>query len=549
MKKIKYKIKIGAGIVFFLLFAISVSATITINDTSLINTVNGFIMDFDDNWININNITIDENITAKNVTVTGNYFGGNVANWDTAYTERGSQIAGGNLSWSGGQLHAVGGSDGFYNNTKIWNSNGRYWAVSDSNLQTAINDLGTSNGVIYLPANTTITISEEIRIDDMNNITLKGNGCIFKMADGFYDTSTYLYMMNIGNSQDIIIDGLVFEQNSGEQPGRDTVGLIIEDGSDRILIENCLFNDSKDGDITISINEDMDSRGTVNLHNCHFRNFGGGTSAYSVYASNLKRLSVDQCYWSNYNISGTPQCFYLDGGNDTSYSIDNCGGENIYIFASVRFGYASFTSCLINNSYMGIISGSGSYQSDTFVTIDHCYFTNNKGGSGGGLDTCCIWVHNGQMHIHDSYITGDAPYNYYGILLEDRDIWSTTRNCLIEGCYIGNFSYGVYISGTAGNHTIRNCDLSDCITHGIGSIGNSFPCNYYDCYFNGLDQIYDTDSCLFNKCNLENISFIPVLNDSPYEVPFAGCTYYDDTEDKLYIYDGSAWDYVTVTDG
>lgn len=546
MKMFKFRTKIEVVTVVFLIFtaiiSASISASVTINDRGLTTSSSDFNLDFDDN-----NMTV-ENISAGNITVSGDYTGGNVANWNTAYTERGSQIAGDNLSWSGGQLHAVGGVDGFYNVTRIWNSNGNNWTATATNLQTAINDLGY-NGVVYLPGNTTLTVTEEIRIDNMNNITIIGYGCTLKMCDDFYDSSTYLYMMSIGNSQDIILDGIIFEGNSGQQPGRDTVSIIVEDGSDRILIENCLFNDSKDGDITISIGNNGNGKGTVNLNNCHFTNFGGGTSAYSVYASSLNRLNVNQCHWTNYNTSGTPQCMYLDGGNDTSYTIDGCTAENIYVFASVRFGYAVFTNCLINQSVMGVISGAGSYESDVFTVVDHCYFTNNIGGSGGGLDTTCIWVHNGRIKVRDSYFTGDAPYNYYGILLEDNDSFSPTRNCLIDGCYFGNYSYGVMISGTTGNHTICNCHFEDCINYGIRSESNIYSSVYYDCYFGDVTEIYELDNCLYNKIGLDNISYIPVSDTSPYSNPYAGCMYYDDTEDKLYIYDGSVWDYVTVTDG
>ena len=75
MKKIKMRTKIEASVIALLLFAISVSATVTITNTSLTTDDSDFRLAFDGNWANLNNITID-NISAGNVTVSGNYYGG-----------------------------------------------------------------------------------------------------------------------------------------------------------------------------------------------------------------------------------------------------------------------------------------------------------------------------------------------------------------------------------------------------------------------------------------------------------------------------------------
>jgi len=75
MKKIKMRTKIEVSVIVLLLLVISVSATVTVTNTSLTTDDSSFRLDFDNNWIDLNNMTID-NISAGNVTVSGNFYGG-----------------------------------------------------------------------------------------------------------------------------------------------------------------------------------------------------------------------------------------------------------------------------------------------------------------------------------------------------------------------------------------------------------------------------------------------------------------------------------------
>jgi len=63
--------------------------------------------------------------------------------------------------------------------TFIRNSNGKYWAATDANIQLALDDIGTDNkGEVILPGNTAIEISTTITIP--RNVTLDLQSCVLK---------------------------------------------------------------------------------------------------------------------------------------------------------------------------------------------------------------------------------------------------------------------------------------------------------------------------------------------------------------------------------
>lgn len=78
--------------------------------------------------------------------------------------------------------------------TFIRNSNGNYWSATGANIQTAIDNLGIvapinsgyggTHGYVWLPGNTSITVSSTINIKD--HITLDMQGCEIK-PDGDFD--------------------------------------------------------------------------------------------------------------------------------------------------------------------------------------------------------------------------------------------------------------------------------------------------------------------------------------------------------------------------
>ncbi|MCK5259183.1 MAG: hypothetical protein KAJ69_06640, partial [Thermoplasmatales archaeon] len=209
----------------------------------------------------------------------------------------------------------------------IWNSNGNYWESIGTNIQAAVDDLGSNNGIVWLSDNSTFILADEIKIVGKNNITIVGYGTILKHADNFYTTASQTNLLDIQDSNDITIEGIEFHGNGGNQVGYNTTSIKIFGESDRIFLQNLLFRNSKEGDIYIAGNVK-----TVNLFECLFEDYGSGTTSWSVYMSGGKKLNVFQCQWSNYNTSGTPQCFYLDSATtNTQYSIENSVFENCYI--------------------------------------------------------------------------------------------------------------------------------------------------------------------------------------------------------------------------
>lgn len=70
----KLKIKAGALIVsvMMLIIIVGVNATVTFTDNNITDSTYGKIIDFDDNYIDISNISIDNNITINDLTITNN---------------------------------------------------------------------------------------------------------------------------------------------------------------------------------------------------------------------------------------------------------------------------------------------------------------------------------------------------------------------------------------------------------------------------------------------------------------------------------------------
>lgn len=231
--------KINAVMMSLLLFGISVSATVTLNDKELITDDSGFRLDFDDNWLRCYNATM-ENLSVANITVSGssNFSGdvveGQIASspevrighhgvWDhpVVFFDDGATDSWGiDLSAGADMLRffiptdvimsltptqaiidvpldvtgdlvvsdnvsamnisidgmKMNGSYSEYD-TMIRNSNGKYWEATATNIQTAIWDLnGTDGGTVWLPGNMThIVRYSAISIEDKVILDLGGS--------------------------------------------------------------------------------------------------------------------------------------------------------------------------------------------------------------------------------------------------------------------------------------------------------------------------------------------------------------------------------------
>lgn len=119
--------------------------------------------------------------------------------------------------------------------TFVRNSNGNYWSASDTNIQLAINDL-SSGGTVWIPGNTTITITNDIDMADNINLIGEGSSSVLFLGNG-----ADIDMLEITGKENILIEKIRFDGNNVSNAG--TLNLIEITGATakNITIQNCYF--------------------------------------------------------------------------------------------------------------------------------------------------------------------------------------------------------------------------------------------------------------------------------------------------------------------
>lgn len=245
---------VGAFIVIALMLIASITpvfaGTVTISSTGITVSDSDFTLDFDDD-----NMTTD-NVSAGNVTVSGDFIGGNVANWDTAYGERGSQIAGENLTWSGSQLDSK-----YHNSTYIWNSNDNHYPPTEAGLQDAGNNLNNVSGSWVDGGGNNISQSKTFKV---------GTGEYRNFKLYLEDNSDVTMVMNYdttNGNNDIHIHDVILDGNGAGQTADDSVGSfagglftvpfgIYLVNCDRVEINSCNISDIQLGGIYVQQSEE-----------------------------------------------------------------------------------------------------------------------------------------------------------------------------------------------------------------------------------------------------------------------------------------------------
>jgi len=221
---IKSRTKIEAVIsiaIITLLILPSIIGDVTITDTAITDDTNGIMVSFANDYIDITNLSVSDNVSIGNI----------------------------NLKEPSGALN------GYWNGSSeyIMNSNGKTWLPTEDNLQSAIWDLNSTGGTIWLPHMN--LSSSNISLDKNTlNITFIGVGsgswlglddsgygqtmfCLNKDDDPIFNlTGTGHYTNDV---QSITFENIYFYGNgySGE-----AIQCIY--GAD-IIIENCVFRGFK----------------------------------------------------------------------------------------------------------------------------------------------------------------------------------------------------------------------------------------------------------------------------------------------------------------
>ena len=123
-------------------------------------------------------------------------------------------------------------SDGDDIETFIRNSNGKYWDVTETNLQAAIDDL-TTGGSVWLP-NCNITITSSIELEDSINLIGMGKNSTLYLSNGANQD-----LIQIKGKQNILIEKIHLDINGNQQTSYDIKGIDITGSSRDITIRGC----------------------------------------------------------------------------------------------------------------------------------------------------------------------------------------------------------------------------------------------------------------------------------------------------------------------
>lgn len=87
-------------------------------------------------------------------------------------------------------------SDNIY--TTIWNTNGKYWEASGTNLQAAITDLGSNGGTVYVGSD--ITLSSALTVGSYSTVDFLGNTVTLDSDIHFVSITTAIRCATVRNA-------------------------------------------------------------------------------------------------------------------------------------------------------------------------------------------------------------------------------------------------------------------------------------------------------------------------------------------------------------
>lgn len=389
-------------------------------------------------------------------------------------------------------------SDNSY--TFIRNSNGNYWEATGANIQTAINDLGSGGGTVYLPSGT-ITLTAFIEVG--NNVKILGSGVggtTITAANAFAS-----YMFRVNGKHNATISDLTID-------GNDVMG-------------NLIYLTGKSADCTIQNVYLRDSKS-----NCIYTSGG-----------------CERCIFDNIRATG------VDGSSYEAFAIadiyDSTFSNLIAWDATMGVDFHNVKNCVISNieifdcNYAIKFWGEGDYTTDILVSNINCYDLRSGDNTGG------LWIKNVKrssftnIHIRNSHgivIDGSEDINLDNFYIEnalgvglylDSDIGSNYRININNGIVKNSISDGILI-GSAQYITVANCQILNSGNYNY--VGNSnhvkisssrfLDGNSYGLIIADTDYINIIDSEFIGNA-LDGIDLTIGGGSSYYTI--SSCTFYD----------------------
>jgi len=430
--------------------------------------------------------------------------------------------------------------------TFITNSNGKYWDASNSNIQSAVWDLNSTNGGwIQIPTGA-ILITKTIQLIDHLWIKGYGNATVLQLDDNA-NTSIFTNVDKTSGNTDIKISDMTLDGN-GETCGiypasapTTRANTIYFKCVDRVTIQNChitkspaasifwwFVNDSKVRDCELSysgiqfegtgqnnhIPKGVFTEGCVNMifdnlhiHDCFAAgfspeaHFGGGTlnSSNWILSNSIIHNCHDGIYLERTENGMISNCVIYDNNKDEAYADEYPDGVTIGRYVT----NITISNCITYGNGNDSAGGGSGFACGSSQNCDNILFSN------------CIsydnYEHGFVCHGHDIIISGCTARNNTkcGIYGQGLNLSITNNNIVTCGdCGIwilsdvGTENKGGIISGNkirnttddairvgAANYTITDNNIYWCEANGTHVIYNRYIINnnwIVNCSYDGI---------------------------------------------------------------
>ncbi|MCD4740573.1 right-handed parallel beta-helix repeat-containing protein [archaeon] len=367
--------------------------------------------------------------------------------------------------------------------TLIRNSNGNYWEPTTTNIQIAIDDLGTQGGSIWLPSGTFI-ITQTIQLDDNINLIGKGKSTIIKLGN-----NAETDLLKIHNSDNVVIRDIFFDGNEAGQsppPHYGELGIVISGSSSYVTIQNCYFKD-----IVASHIDAQEGTSFITVDSCHFEgrrewsstNAGyGGAIWFSGQNNVAKNNFIKDTYACGIVFEALPENPPASGIADGNIITGNiCHG--IHMENNVKSA-----NVIISNNYLYDL-GSDAYE----ISNARCWGINLEEGSIAANNVVdgvrsyakgsyCLYGINGNTTIEGNTVQGCeiGIIRYHGNK-SSKIIGNSISDMIKYGVYCGGYSDNTVVVGNTvenvGSHGIyllngrQNCIVTGNIVSNTGSHG------------------------------------------------------------------------------
>lgn len=473
--------------------------------------------------------------------------------------------------------------------TFIRNSNGNYWPANGSNIQLAIDDLGSSGGTIILPSGTFFITEQSTNtgcgICLTNNTILEGQGTstIIKLNDSVYPSTFSRGIVLIGRTrgiggwysiENVTIRNLMLDGNKQNNvPVSDdekfySLGININ-VMKNVNIENVFVTNCISGGIYLESTKNTNSN--INLNNIDVSYCGKLTviNRSGIHCDNIKGVSFSNIdthhnidcglFLQNTSSVNAININSYNNSDDGIYISSNCFNINLEAITKHNIDKGGEFPC--NNSIIKINSYQDKGSSNIVVNGNHNIITASTTGNAtqiglyvtGDNNTITSHTFNHTYGVFcdnakGNTFTGSIINNQYdGIRLYNTTGPSEYNSISVECDGNGQFLTNSYadISFTNSSHNfVQGClckaTYSKKIRYNVREFGNSNYNTIIDNYFSG--SLQDSDIIGSDSFFLNNYGYLNTFSTTNITINIApGFSWFNTTSNQLNIWNGTSW--------